>query len=243
MRRVIIKEFEDLAEALSSYNAMFAFRIKNLCVKAEEVSLLPVKVPVEGEMQNLEACSTIGKSGDYEFVIIPKYDDDILMIGKALMAVHPEFKQKEESKNVEITDKDGNNREVETHYLRVTMPEVDDDRYDLLKDGVKLAYDQCKAQMEAANVKADARLAQITIGEPESNMELIKQERDKLNEQWYGQRDKLYNDKLQEIEDAHNKWLSEKSEIEAKEQEQAAARGEGVGSQMKLTPDDEDLAN
>ena len=31
--------------------------------------------------------------------------------------------------------------------------------------------------------------------------------------------------------------------LEAKEQEQAAARGEGVGSQMKLTPDDEDLAN
>lgn len=243
MRRVIVKEFEDLAEALSSYSTMFAFRIKNLCVKADEAALLPVKVLVNGEMQNLEACSVIAKDGEYEFVIIPKYDDDMMMISKGILAVHPEFRQREDSKTVEIQDQDGNKREVETRFLRVTMPDVDNDRYDALKNGVQLAYDQCKAQMDACNSKADIRLAELTVGESDTNMNIIKEQRDKLNNQWMGHRDKLYEGKLQEIEEAHAKWLSEKSEREAKEQEQAAARGEGVGSQMKLTPDDEDLAN
>ena len=58
MRRIIIKEFDKLAEDLSNFVAMFNFRMKDLCVKAEEVALLSVKVQVEGEMQNLEKCTT-----------------------------------------------------------------------------------------------------------------------------------------------------------------------------------------
>ena len=80
MRRVIIREYDQLAEALSNLNAMFAFRIMNLCVKAEEASLLPVKVMVEGEMQNLEKCASINKKDDFTFVIIPQFDEDIQMI-------------------------------------------------------------------------------------------------------------------------------------------------------------------
>ena len=43
MRRAVVKEFEQLGEKLSNYNAIFAYRLMNLCVKAEEVSLLPVE--------------------------------------------------------------------------------------------------------------------------------------------------------------------------------------------------------
>ena len=42
MKRAIIKEFEQLGEMLSNYSGMLSYRLKNLCVKAEEVSLLPV---------------------------------------------------------------------------------------------------------------------------------------------------------------------------------------------------------
>ena len=211
MRRVIVNEFDQLAEALSSYNAMFAYRMMNLCVKAEEVSLLSVQVPIEGQMQNLEKCATIAKDGDYDFLIIPKYDDDMMMIGQGILKAHPEFKQKIESTKVETADTKGNVRESEVHYIRVTMPVVDDDRYDVLKDGVKVCYEQCKAQMEAANLKADAVLADMYEGESEENLELIKQERKKLNDQWYGQRDKLYEDKLKEIEEAHLQYISQNS--------------------------------
>jgi hypothetical protein len=239
MRRVIIKEFEQLSEALSNYNAMFAFRIMNLCVKAEEVALLPVKVMVEGEIQNLEQCTLIKKKDDYSFVIIPKFDEDVTQIGLAIANVHPEFKQKVESTTVEVPQSDGSMRKVESNYIVVTMPTVDDDRYDILKDGVKLSYDECKARMEAANAKADVTFAELTVDEDKENIENIKQEREKLNDQWYGQRDKLYNEKLQEIEDAHNKWLAGKAETVQRQQEEDAARGEDVTYSMRMGQEEE----
>ena len=39
MKREIIKEFDMLGDALSTLNAQFAYRLMNLCVKAEPVSL------------------------------------------------------------------------------------------------------------------------------------------------------------------------------------------------------------
>ena len=211
MRRVIIREFDQLSEALSNINAMFAFRLMNLCVKAEEVALLPVKVMVEGEMQNLEQCSSLHKKDDYTFVIIPKFDEDITQIGFGVAHVHPEFKQSVESTIVDVTQPDGSKKKVEAHYIEVTMPEVDDNRYDVLKDGVKLAYEDCKMRMEVANAKADVKFAELCEGEEEANIDIIKQERKKLNDQWYGQRDKLYEDKLKEIEEAHLQYISQNS--------------------------------
>ncbi len=239
MRRVLIREFEQLGEALSNFNAVFAYRIMNLCVKAEEVALLPVKVVVEGELQNLEQCSSINKKNDYTFVIIPKFDEDIQQIGFGIAKVHPEFKQKVETTIVDVTQPDGSTKQTVAPYIVVTMPEVDDDRYDLLKEGVKLSYDECKARMEAVNAKADVNFAELCVGEDEENIEMIKQEREKLNDQWYGQRDKLYNEKLQEIEDAHNKWLAEKSEADQRQQEEEAARGDEVTYSMRMGQEEE----
>ena len=205
MRRVIIREYDQLAEALSNLNAMFAFRIMNLCVKAEEASLLPVKVMVEGEMQNLEKCASINKKDDFTFVIIPQFDEDIQMISMGIAHVHPEFKQSIDSTKVDILQPNGSTKKVDARYIVVTMPDVDDDRYDLLKDGVKLAYEDCKTRMEVANARADAQFAELLAGEEKENIEIVKQERENLNEQWYGQRDKLYNEKLKEIEDGEKR--------------------------------------
>ena len=238
MRRAVVNEFEQLADALSSYNAMFAYRLMNLCVKAEEVSLLPIRVLIEGDMQPLEKCATIAKTGDYEFMIIPKFDEDMMTIGQGILRAHPEFKQKIDSTKVETADTKGNLKESEAHFIRVAMPEVNDDRYDVLKDGVKVAYEQCKAQMEGANLKADVVFAELCVGESEDNLDILKQEREKLNDQWYGQRDKLYNEKLQEIEEAHDKWLAEQAGLEQRRQEEEAAHSETAAYSMKLNQDD-----
>ena len=220
MKRAILREFDDLGEKLSSLNGIFAYRLRNLCVKAEEMSLLPIEVLIEGEPQKLEQCTTIGKEDDYSFMIIPKYDEDMEALGHAITIAHPEFKQEIKSMKVDAVDQAGNSKDVDVRYILVTMPEVDNDRYDVLKDGVKVANEECKAQMEAANTK-------------------LKTGRDKLNEQWNGQREKIYNEKLQEIEDAHNKWLAEREEKEQKRQEDEASHGDTAAHSMKL----DELAN
>ena len=163
------------------------------------------------------------------------------MLGKAILRVHPEFKQKIESMKIDSTDENGQSKDIDVRYLLVTMPDVDDDRYDILKDGVKLCYEECKSQMDAANAKADAKFAMLTADESEEDIEKLKAAREKLDEQWNGQREKVYNDKLQEIEDAHNKWLAEKSETAQRQQEEEAARGDDVTYSMRMgqTPDED----
>ena len=241
MRRIIIKEFDKLAEDLSNFVAMFNFRMKDYCVKAEEVALLSVKMEVEGEMQNLDKCTTIGKKDDFNFMIFPNYDEDMPALQIGLMRAHPEWKQKIETMTIDIEGKGGKSMEKDVRYVLVTMPDVDDERYELLKNVVKAMYEECKVQMEMANKRADVKLAELTAGEEKADIDLVKSKRDELNEQWNGKRDELYDEKLKEIEDAHNKWLAEKNERDKKREEQEAARGEKVTRSMRMGHHDEEV--
>ncbi len=238
MKRAIIMEFDKLAENLSNRNAVFGYRLMNLCVKAEEVSLLPIEVMIEGELQKLEECTQIGKKDEYSFMLFPNYDEDLVAIGKSVMMEHPEFKQKVETMTLDSIGDEGEDKKIDVHYLLLTMPEVDDDRYDVLKDAVDLCYDQCKAEMQAVLTKGDLKLAEASVGETEENLDRLKKGRDKLEKQWTEHRDKLYHDKLKEIEEAHNKWLAEQAEKRQEREEKEAAHGSGAALQMKMDRDD-----
>lgn len=228
-----------MGESLSNQSAQFAYRMKNLCVKAEEVALLPVEILIEGEFQKLESCATIGKKDDYSFMVFPNYEEDLETMGKGIFRVHPEFKQKIGSMQVDSVDEAGKKKSMDVHYILLTMPEVDDDRYDVLKDGVKVCYEDCKARMEVLNRKADAKFAELTIGDTDEDVKKLKAAREKLNEQWFGHRDKLYNEKLQEIEEAHNKWLAERGEEERKRMEDEASHNDNVALSMRMTHEED----
>ena len=206
MKREIIKEFDMLGDALSTLNAQFSYRLMNLCVKAEPVSLLSIEAMIEGEPQKLEECARIGKEDDYSFQIFPNYDDDISALAKAIFMDHPEFKQEMRTMQVDISEDESKPDMQDVYYIQVTMPEVDDNRYDVLKNGVKAFYEENKPQMEAVSAKYDAKFATLLDGESPEDVKKVKEARDKQTKTWYEQRDKIYNDKLQEIEDAHEKW-------------------------------------
>ena len=195
-----------LGDALSTLNAQFSYRLMNLCVKAEPVSLLSIEAMIEGEPQKLEECARIGKEDDYSFQIFPNYDGDIPALAKAIFMDHPEFKQEMRTMQVDISEDESKPDMQDVYYIQVTMPEVDDNRYDVLKNGVKGLYEENKAQMEAVSAKYDAKLATLLDSESPEDVKKVKEARDKQTKTWYEQRDKIYNDKLQEIEDAHEKW-------------------------------------
>ena len=206
MKREIIKEFDMLGDALSTLNAQFAYRLMNLCVKAEPVSLLSIETMIEGKSQKLEECAQIGQEDDYSFQIFPNYDGDIPALAKAIFMDHPEFKQEMKTMQVDISTEEGKSDMQDVHYILVTMPDVDDNRYDVLKNGVNGFYEENKAQMEAVSAKHDAKIATLLDGESPEDVKKVKEARDKQTKTWYEQRDTIYNDKLQEIEDAHEKW-------------------------------------
>ena len=80
----------------------------------------------------------------------------------------------------------------------------------------------------------------MTPGESDDDQKRLKSAREKLNAEWNGQRDKLYNEKLQEIEEAHNKWLAERAERNLQQEEERAARGEEVTYSMRMGQRDEE---
>ena len=206
MKRSISNQYDQLQEKLKGYVAMMNFRYINLCIKAEPVSLIPVKVNVEGTEKNLEQVAMTAKKDDYRFWIVPKYDEDKDSICRGIAKVHPEFKQKEDTLKIEGISEDGEAYDV--HYIELTMPDVDDNRYNALKDAVDVVYQECKTLMEAAVSKAKAEIAFLSVGEPKEDIDGINKAVDNLNEKCEEQRDKLRDKKLQDIEDAYKKWLS-----------------------------------
>ena len=206
MKRSISNQYDQLQEKLKGYVAMMNFRYINLCIKADPVSLIPVKVKVEGTEKNLEQVAMTAKKDDYRFWIVPKYDEDKDSICKGIAKVHPEFKQKEDTLKIEGISEDGEAYDV--HYIELTMPDVDDNRYNALKDAVDVVYQECKTLMEAAVSKAKAEIAFLSVGEPKEDIDGINKAVDNLNEKCEEQRDKLRDKKLQDIEDAYKKWLS-----------------------------------
>ncbi len=201
-----------MSDSLSTLNAQFAYRLMNLCVKSEPVALLPILVNIEGELQKLEECAQISKDDDYTFKVFANYSSDIPALAQGIFKTHPEFKQELFEEEVEYIDEDGEERVDKVPYILLTMPEVDDERYDVLKDGVKAIYEDTKVKMENVIANADVKMAELMAGESEADIEKVKKNRDKQVKTWTEQRDKVYNKKLKEIEEAHSKWLSEQSE-------------------------------
>ena len=58
MKRSILIAFDKMGDSLSTLNAQFAYRLMNLCVKSEPVSLLSVNAVIEGECLRIEECGS-----------------------------------------------------------------------------------------------------------------------------------------------------------------------------------------
>jgi hypothetical protein len=238
MRRVVLKEFDQFGEDLSGHCARFAYSLMNLCVKAEEVSLLPVEVLVEGELQKLEECASLAKKDEYSFMVVPKFEEDMPAICMGITHEHPEFKQDFDTFTITSVDEAGAPVEQEIRYLLLKMPVVDNDRYKVLKDGVEALYQDCKVEMEMVSKKYEAKFAALTVGESEADLNRLKIAIDKTTDQWESHRDNLYKEKLQEIEDAHNMWMADRVEETLDHMEEQEAHNEEAGFSMRMNFED-----
>lgn len=208
MKRSIGNELNELYTKLSNLSGVFGYQLQNLCVKAEPVALLTIEVNVEGENQKLEDCTTVAQNDDYSFMIVPHYEDDIPALEQGIFKAHPEFKLKKMSMTVDSIDLKGNPKEVEHPYILATMPDVTDERYNILNEGVKLLYENCKAKMEAAILKSDAKLAELLVGESKDTVDEVTDAIDMIKKEWNDKREQTRDEKLKEIEDAYQKWLA-----------------------------------
>ena len=238
MKRAIYKEYDQYGDDLSGHCDRFSYRLMSLCVKAEEVSLLPVEVLIEGELKKIEECSVIAKKDEYSFMVVPNFEEDLTAVAQAVFLEHPEFKQDIQSMTVDGVDEEGKPVSSDVPYLLLTMPKVDDDRYKVLKDTAKVLYDECKAAMELATASADVKLSPLMVDESEDEIKKFNKMRDQLEADWNGHREKIYQEKLEEIEDAHNMWMADNVESILNRFEDEAAHNENAGYSMRLNPED-----
>lgn len=238
MKRAIFKEYEQYGDDLSGHCARFSYRLMNLCVKAEEVSLLPVEVLIDGDLQKIEECAKIAKKDEYTFMVVPNFEEDLTAVAQGVFLEHPEFIQKVESMTVDGVDEEGKPVSSDMPYLLLTMPKVDNDRYKVLKDTAKVLYEECKAAMELATAGADVKLPPLMVGESEEDIKRFNKMRDQLEAEWNGHREKVYQEKLQEIEDAHNLWMADNVESILDRFEDDAAHNDNAGTSFKLNYDE-----
>ena len=235
MRKSIETLIDEMKTKMSGYAVLLQYRYMNLCVKAEPAALLSISViDEEGEESDLESVASACLANDYQFEIYPHESKMVFAISKGIKEAHPEFKI-----DVKSEDNSNDSGEDENKYILCTMPEVNKDRHDTLLDGVNTLYDQCKGKLDTNHTVYKSRLTAKLLGGSE---EETKEAEDKL-EEVYNKHDEIClqfkSDKIKEIEEAYQRYLTEQANKQAEADEKAAARGENAGQAFNINQEDE----
>ncbi len=232
MKKAIENLIGEMEGKITGYAVLMNYRQMNLCVKAEPVALLSVSVEDdEGESYGIEDVASVMHPNDYQLEIVPEDPKMIFFICKGLLESHPELKQ--EVVNADENSRINMNNEPEQHII-CTAPEVDDDRHDLLLEGAKVFYDDCKTKMEATYTAYSAKLAQTVVGLPESEIEEAKDALESSYNTYTEMADTYNENKVKEIEEAYQKWQAKQKAKADAEAEKAAARGKGKDFGLKM---------
>ena len=204
MNNYINARLQEFAQKINGYNMLFNYRMMNLCVKAEPAALVPVIVTIGGKQCDLEEVAEIRRPDDYHFEIRAKNERSLQNIIEGIMDVHPEFIMEKK------TEKDLEDKEV--LYLSYKMPPVNKDRHDLLSDTTKVFYDECVANIEAAHTKQEALFVEALLHAPVDEANEAKDGVKTLYDNGKDEAEKLYNAKIEEIENAYQDYLSSDQE-------------------------------
>ena len=224
MKKAIKLLIGEMEGKLNGYAVLLNYRYMNLCVKAEPASLVPVVITdPNGENLKFEEVAAAMPVDEYAFEVCPFDQKLIFNICKGLQLAHPEFKQEiidAAEENMLSNDPD----EDERHII-CRMPEVNDDRRDVLMDGVKTLYDECKVQFDKIKAEYTPRMAQKAMGLPEEEIdEATNALEDRFNT-YKNLIDGYRTNKEKEIEEAYQRWLNERSEQSRQRQEDDATHG------------------
>lgn len=217
----------EYTNVLSGYVALFSYRLANLCIKADPLSLLGVTVEDDGLTMNIEDIALVGKGEDqYKINVYPKDEKKILLVGKGIAEEHPEFKQ--EMETMKIQD------ETEIRYIKLTMPEVNEDRKKVMTDAVKTLHDECVAKLKAGNAFYMGKLTIDQAGASKEDIDEAKQKFDETTDTYNKACETIMADKTNEIEEAYQAYLEKKQREAEEKAEKDAAMGKDAVNNLKL---------
>lgn len=199
MDKIIESEIKSFDKKLGSYQYLLTFRYSNLCVKADPMSLLPVTVTVGSLERNIEEVAQVVQMDDFHLSVIPKHMDVLLDVQQGIFEAHPEFIM-----TIEQMDED----DADSKFVYCEIPPVDKPRHDLLTEGTKSLYEECKARMDAIMIEEKKSFVELLADDPTSLQEVIDQVNEKHSNA-ISDIQELRDKKLEEIETAYEKYLEE----------------------------------
>ena len=214
MRKSIQILLGEMDAKLTGYSSMLNYRYMNLCVKAEPAALLSMTITdIEGNLYHIEEVADSMQADEFTFEIVPHEMEMLPFIQKGIAEAHPEFKQ-------EVIKPEGEDHffypntpeyDQERHIV-CTMPEVDDNRYDTLKEAVKTLYDERMVEIDKMKADYTKQLSDRSGDLPKDETDEAMNKLEELANQ-YSETCKTYRDnKEQEIEESHQKWLVNQAE-------------------------------
>lgn len=232
MRITVYKLLQEAQQKMNGYAVYMNYQFMHFGVKAEPAALLSVEVEVGGERMNLEDVADVAIPQDDQFALIPKEQDFLFDICKAVAQAHPDYKIGQKSINEEEEDSlDGE----EDRYVLCTMPEVNDDRHDVGMNYVKAIFEEMTAKIDTTHAAYGAEIIkQLASAKPEE-IDEAKEEFQKIYDQMKDICKSYREEKEKQIEEAYQDYLKKKAEAEQAESERQAARGEDKSSRLDLS--------
>ena len=214
MRRSIKIILGELDGKLTGHAGLLNYRYMNLCIKAEPAALLSLIITdIEGNVYNIEDVADTMIPDDFTFVFVPKEMEMLPFIQKGIAETHPEFKQDvikpQEDEHFFVASSADYDKE---RHIVCKMPEVDNNRYDVLKQSVKALYDERMVEMDKVKAEYTKTLSERTANLPKEEADEAKDKMEALFKQ-YSDFCKQYHDtKEQETEDAYKQWQISQAE-------------------------------
>lgn len=228
MRQSVFKIIEEAKSQWGGYSALLAYRLMNVCVKAEPAALLSFKVKWGGGEYTLDLLANVWSPREDQFEIFPHDEEYIPDICKGILTTHPEFK-------IEVKDADQKDDEEATKTILCTMPVVNKSRHDAMLDIVDAMCKEIQPQLDASHEQYKLQLAEKLLGETDEHVEEAKKELQKV---WNGfdvNNQQLRKSKEKEIEDAYLNYLGEQMKQQQVLQEQEAAHSPKAGQSIRLS--------
>lgn len=217
---------------MNGYAVLLNYKYMNLCVKAEAASLLSVTVEYDGEFMDIEQVADVTIAPDeFHFQAYPKEPGLILVIAKAIKTAHPEF-----GVDIKNTEEAGNGAQTDDadKYILLSMPEVNDDRHDVLVNGVKVLYDECKVKLDFLFQDYSVKLVTFMAGSDAKEVDEAKDVLEQINDNYADMIKGFREEKEKEIEDAYQRYLTEQNMRETQRREEEAAHGLGMGRSLDI---------
>lgn len=218
MKYSVKKEISDLQAKLLGHVAVMSYGYCQLCVKADASSLLGIEVVDEGMTKHIESVADVyvhdDENDDDKIDLVPKQSDIFPNLMMAIHSVHPEFKITIESGDPdddEIPEGVEYDRDsLDSKYIRLTMPEVDKTRRDVLQTAIDGLNEVCKTRMNACQVACSAKLQELLLGASEEKVDEAKKAMEEVYDQYKEMCKNITEEKKNEVETAYQNHLMDK---------------------------------